>query len=61
MYTTFPRTPLETLIPPTSNAEFAGKWEKLREVVMWLVMFEPGYRMDSEAAMELLELMESGG
>lgn len=44
------------LIPPTSNPEFAGKWEDLRQVVGWLLMFEPGYRMEPEAVMEMLEL-----
>ncbi|KFZ13620.1 hypothetical protein V501_03611 [Pseudogymnoascus sp. VKM F-4519 (FW-2642)] len=55
MYATFPAVPWKTLIPPTSNTEFAGKWDKLREIVWWLVMFEPGYRPAPEAAMEMLE------
>ena len=59
-YATLPRVPLPTLLPSTSNPEFAGKWDRLREVVMWLLMFEPGYRMEPEAAMEMLEMaMES--
>ncbi|KFY61846.1 hypothetical protein V496_04857 [Pseudogymnoascus sp. VKM F-4515 (FW-2607)] len=63
MYATFPAVRWETLIPPTSNPEFAGKWEELRQVVGWLLMFEPGYRMEPEAVMEMLELagVKDGG
>ncbi|KFY01443.1 hypothetical protein V490_00905 [Pseudogymnoascus sp. VKM F-3557] len=63
MYTKFPAVPWKTLIPETSNAEFAGKWDKLREIVWWMVMFEPGYRMEPDAAMEMLEMagVKGGG
>ena len=56
MYTKFPAVPWKTLIPETSNSEFAGKWDKLREIVWRMVMFEPGYRMEPDAAMEMLEM-----
>lgn len=55
MYATFPAIPWETLIPQNSNPEFAGKWDRLREIVRSMVMFEPGYRMKPDAAMQMLE------
>ncbi|KFY07166.1 hypothetical protein V492_07390 [Pseudogymnoascus sp. VKM F-4246] len=56
MYATFPQVPWKTLIPPTPNPEFVEIIDKVRELVWRMVAFEPGYRMDADAAMEMLEL-----